>query len=581
MKASRIRIIALVIYVACIAIVASLIFGMSLGRYYTKIEAYADFGIANFNAVVQGEEDSETHQIKGFADGWDASKLYPGMTAENFKFTVSNGKTTGDVSIVGVSYQVVLRTTGNLPLKFRLGVYDSATHEYTYYKTGAQREFNREETIIRGMTPETNTVKWYEYSFYPDVDPASGNAAGAPTTEPSFYIEGGSLASNNHVLEVSWPISGEGDERTNQSKFMKEVDTIELLFNVTSRNTTYTSDAGSVVIDSPETYSDGVINIIPKNSATEKQQYEYKVDYIGFRQEGFENAPYTYNFRITNGYKYADKSIRDSLITRNDYYYTIELKTPVYAQKKDNDTSGSLKMIDISMLDYNLLMQDLFDIDGDLNTGEYIELKALSEEYRVYDELLGDTYGTYTVIAGENGKTPKEIYDEQYMNGNGQQNSGNGQNSGGTDPEELSARYRLYKVVKYTWIENCIYGLTKQNDPSNQLQYLTDTSVLDDEAIMRLINKASSAASAAGQLQFFKNNYQLCVSTADPNVVITNEYLSKISYNAYPEIIVHAQFLAAPVNPGGNTDPGTGSGSGSGNGSGNSGYSGNGSGTGN
>ena len=244
-------------------IFAFLLIGLTTAKYAEKRTVYSGFDAARFNAVILGDigkineagNRSEaqalsvlkdnTKDIKVFGDTLDASKLQPGEgNKKSLHFTVSNGiiplgKDKSNVAEVSEKYSIILRTTGYLPLDFKLTEADAYGNPTYYYPGPAE--------MITPTLGDEQDIKWYQYRFY--VDNATAMLPDNETkNEATFTLElknehgvpgkngvDGDLAVNLHSFEFVWPIKQLPDGSwSNDERYMKEVDVIEAYVSVTS-----------------------------------------------------------------------------------------------------------------------------------------------------------------------------------------------------------------------------------------------------------------------------------------------------------------------------------------------------------
>ncbi|NCB75132.1 MAG: hypothetical protein EOM51_10380, partial [Clostridia bacterium] len=312
-------------------LLVTLLVGLTLARYQDAKIAYTSFGTANFNALILGENTieamtAEEPTVNAFGVNLQTINYRPGMvwnenpnlnTAEILPFSVANGKSSSDCSQVSVDYTLRLRTTGSLPFRYTLAFWIAdATEEGgghdVYYTTGEPK------TVTDGSA---DAGTWYEYAFYPTGE--------ASAEEAVFSLSGGSLQLNSHRLIVEWPVEdgGENGTDTNSPAYMKEVEMIEILAAVSSKNMLDVD--GYLDTEIPDTglvYSTGIIIIDPAKGTTiseNTQDFTYDIDYRSFSQDGTSSRSFT--FTVDNGIG------RDTEQSSPYIVYDMLLKIPVNA----------------------------------------------------------------------------------------------------------------------------------------------------------------------------------------------------------------------------------------------------------
>jgi len=279
-----------------------LLTGISSAKYQETRVAYTNFGAASFNTVVLGSTAEETKagnyrvfnvfenplqvsHVSGYRPGMTYSEDVNRNTAKEIKFSVANGVTWENASDASVQYEISLRTTNHLPLK------------YTLHYNGKSYEAG-EKTRLE---PETSIgTVWYEQKFYETV--------GEGEREASFDLEGGRLNVNDYALVVEWPVEN------NDVKYMKEVELLELFVTVSSKNMLEDPDYGNGVTIQTEPGT-GIIILNPDKG----QSFIHTVDYRAFATE--EGKTF-YNFLIENG---VGKQIKHTKVNTS---YTFEIEVP-------------------------------------------------------------------------------------------------------------------------------------------------------------------------------------------------------------------------------------------------------------
>ncbi|NCB52318.1 MAG: hypothetical protein EOM54_10605 [Clostridia bacterium] len=381
---------ALVISGCYVFLLAVLLVGLTFARYQDAKVAYTSFGASSFNALILGENtiegmtDAENPVVNKFGVNLQTVNYRPGMlwsenpnlcTAGALPFSVTNGTTGADSSQVSVEYSVRLRTSGNLPLKYTLALWvpdelESGGGHYGYYVADQPQ-------MVTDENDHTGT--WYEHRFYPQGTDFSGSSTELPP-EALFELEGGSLQLQSYQLILEWPVvpGGEIGTDTNSPAYMKEVELIEILVTVSSKN--MLDEEGYLDTEIPETnlaYSTGLIILDPDkgiiiDGGGACTGYSYIIDYRSFSQDG--EAARSFTFRVENGVGKATEQSSAYII------YDMLLKIPV------ND--------DTAAYTYTLYMDD---------SDEGITLEA-PMEYRMYNEL-DRTYEVCQTAGLPEGKT--------------------------------------------------------------------------------------------------------------------------------------------------------------------------------
>jgi len=381
---------ALVISGCYVFLLAVLLVGLTYARYQDAKVAYTSFGAANFNALILGENtiegmtDAENQVVNKFGVNLQTVNYRPGMqwsenpnrcTAGVLPFSVTNGTTSADSSQVSVEYSVRLRTSGNLPLKYTLAIWlpdelESGGGHYGFYVAD-------EPQMVTDENDHAGT--WYEYRFYPEDTDFSGSSSALPP-EVLFELEGGSLQLNSYQLILEWPVvdGGETGTATNSSVYMKEVELIEILVTVSSKN--MLDEEGYLDTQIPEAnliYSTGLIILDPEkgiiiDGEEASAGYSYIIDYRSFSQDGETARSFT--FRVENGVGKATEQSSAYII------YDMLLKIPV------NDDTGAYT--------YTVYID---------NSDEGITLGS-PVEYRMYNEL-DRTYEVCQTTSLPEGKT--------------------------------------------------------------------------------------------------------------------------------------------------------------------------------
>lgn len=385
LKSIRTKLIISGIYVLLLGI---LLISMTLGKYQDTRIAYASYGAASFNTVILGEnqlvevteakldddgeeivDDDGTVQMVGtgtyqwnddgvvneFGVSINTADYMPGMiwnedstqsTAEEFSFVVANGRSLEYVSEASVEYYVRLRTLNSLPLEYTL------SYTYTNADTGLTE-------IVRYVTGEPEKIVlddtgdiWYEYSFYvPDdtIEVATDGATDETTEttvdtslleEAIFSIYGGSLGMNEHSLVLEWPSDGDA----NDVRYMKEIETLQILVTSSSKNLLeedgYIGDvdedisyqsSGIIILDptTGEELTSTTVDADTGESTVVGTRYTYEIDYRSFVTDGTQKS---FLLSVDNGVRPDESGVNTGVEhDSNSSSYTVWLKVPYVA----------------------------------------------------------------------------------------------------------------------------------------------------------------------------------------------------------------------------------------------------------
>jgi hypothetical protein len=391
-----------------ILLLAALLLGITLARYQDAMVAYTSFSAASFNALIIGDINSAATLAGEGGDEFEVNVntvgFRPGMrwsanadsTAKVISFSVANGTDEADSAEVSVEYTLRRRTSGNLPLKYTLAEWLSVPAEpegghYVYYDSGAPQFVENDEN---------DSGDWYEYSFYPEgVSPVSG-------LEAVFELEGGSLRTNPHKLIIEWPIAdgGENEPDTNSPVYMKEVELMEVIATVSSKNMLGRYE-NTTVPDTERVYSTGVMILHPAEGKPEGSVYgyEYENDYRSFAEDYALSADArSVSFGVENG---LDKHREQEA----DYvHYDLFLKVPVFLK-----TEGSIYPQAYVYWLYTEERPEGVELDSpvyrlyDELDGSYEEYESLPTAYS--ENELGSEYRMYAVYKLAEDETLRNI----------------------------------------------------------------------------------------------------------------------------------------------------------------------------
>ena len=454
----------LIMFAVYMAFIAVLFLGISTAKYTRSIKGYTNYGATSFNSVILGECPEDT--INAFDRAFCIENCMPGMkfaegdsnTAKIIPFSIANGVTLENASDSSVGYSLTIRTTRNIPLKYTLvQVTNSGTIEY---ETG--------EPVLMESDPSSGIEenKWYEWTFYNISDSAEGEAT---KKKASFSLAGGTLSVNNFELIVEWPIVNEGD---NSTKYMKEVDLVEIYVEASSKNN-IKDENDPIVYSDWDYYGDGIIILDPEKANDSNEAsgittctYNYPVDLRSFHsiatEEGAATADKVYDFTVSNG-----AGIQVPQISINTEY-TLELEVPytVYDETYDaNATEGFAYTLNI----YNE------------KTKTYTAIAPVATEYRLYNVDATDTenFGTFKVV------TEGELSSENLLKWTLEKSN-----------------ERLYKVYKYS---NAAFKLL--NKAANSAGVYADRVAFNDLRIVMPEDSAKHIDEATA----FDNKIQIIV----------------------------------------------------------------------
>ena len=380
---------------------AILLLSISTAKYADAHLAYTSYGAASFNSVILGDCTDGT--ITAFGKTLCADECRPGMeyseeaednTSKSIPFSIANGTSAENASEASVSYTIRLRTTRNLPLRFSLAGLTAAAEgddmEQTLYSAD-------EPVLVKeaNQAGAAGTLSWYEWTFMKD------------TEEAIFSLDGGGISINNHKLIVEWPITETEDGATpdNSADYMKEIDLIEVIVTVSSKNS-IGIEHKPINVPVSELYGKGIIILDPDTDADADDteypfHYSYPLDLRAFHAvtEGGEDDSYNidpedtdnkvYDFTVSNGVgvgmaqvgRYTD--------------YVIEVKTPYTVADTDQNTKPT-KDFEYSLYQY------------DRAAKVYICATTLyPTELRLYNEQVNSPdYGKYRTVSNP---TPNEL----------------------------------------------------------------------------------------------------------------------------------------------------------------------------
>ena len=414
-----------------------LLIGVSTAKYTDARITYSSFGTADFNVVLLGTaEDGTAAQegtVKQFGRTLLAAQYKPGMvftgnsetnTAKLYSFTVANSTEEDNVSDVGVMYNVVLRTTKNLPLSYKL-LQDT---DGTVYQT---------DPVCTVLPKDENGLQWYEWTFRAP-ETGQGDAG-----QPVFFLAGGAADSNNHTLVIEWPIvTGNAGIDTNSPVYQKEVELLEVRIIAAGRN------AAQALMEDPAVepgddrfYGKGLIKLIPG------EQSDYFVDYRSFRRRS--PGHYSFDFALDNGVGNGFHPTED--VTA----YSVRLRVPY-----NTNTSA---------YEYTLAFRDAGAENAD--SEGYITLQPSETSYVLHDELAGLREPVPEETGGAAEETSEEWTETDLSD---------------LSEEELvscmeagtGGRYRLYRVLTYEMQDFRLTSRKTEGDETAEVPAQADFRIL-------------------------------------------------------------------------------------------------------
>ncbi len=392
-------VIACAAFLCAVALLVCYAAVFTVSKYKTEIDGYTNFEISSFHAILLGNMTKEeimetwtdtTKQLTLFGEEVSVANLSPGMESACIPFSLSNGTSVDDISGMDFEFTLRVRTTGNIPLTFRLlwkeiteiknasgQVIDTVETEHTYVTNG---EYYLEEGA-KGDAPR------YIYTF---VEQRTDNGITyTDDNEHYFYMSGGTLSVESFELQMDWPLGVDayGDD-TNSSKYMKEVDVIDMLAIISSKNRseTYTGSSGT-----PTYYSDGYILVKRGTgnfgSETEGESFVLSFDFRAFeiQSSASEYTESDYSFVVGNGNDIYNGSAILNPTTSSYTNFKLEIAVPLTVDTQSKQDS---------VRSCAIYIQDVNDSNEDGDKTDYIEITSTSISYRLYD-ITDDTYESF------------------------------------------------------------------------------------------------------------------------------------------------------------------------------------------
>ncbi len=374
----------------------ALLLPATLGKYKGNLNGYMDFNIGRFNAVLSqtsviGDDGASAfveYSMYDFKPGMNSKELDDTIdenTAATTKFTVSNGSSAADAAGVPLEYTIRIRTSNSLPLKYTL-------KSVVTPKTDSTEEVAEYYTIIPDPETIVSTLAEPRYEYQFGTADAATVAEGeegtddTDTTEPAvtyteikFRLDKSTaqdpVVYREHELIAEWS----ADAEDAQSKYMKEVEIVEIVVTVTSVNPS--DDPSYVFPDNPITdaKAHGVVLMLPTEDLS-AARYDYTIDLRSFADDGFVASGNTdktalrgaFTLIMHNGF---GQGLKNPPVSAN---YSIKLKIPaalVNATGNDAWQFGVFRTEDTGF-------------EENLMTGATVT-------YLLHD-ILNDTYTSYT-----------------------------------------------------------------------------------------------------------------------------------------------------------------------------------------
>jgi len=342
-KTSKSLFIIIVAYCSVVLLVASFLLSSS-AKYRAKINGQTNAHDAQLNGALleslTSTDGGTTYEQAPLGSGSDLVLwgLYPGMSAREYAFVVSNGTDTDTHATVDMEFSVLLRTMENLPLKYTLvcgeSEYPAQTSPYP--------------TAIADEHKQTSDTDWHVYTFFEKYGSAR---------EATFRLTGTDLAIQSLKIRVEWPIITDTNvsKTTNDASYMNEVEIVNVLIKLNSA--IYVDVPVTPVIDDDDVTTVGVIVLTPNLvggvlSAT-STDVSYDVSYDAFR---LKDDGYRYDFEVTNGNRMRYNGI--NVTTYTDYSVSVKIPVSYYTQNMSTmklayrDAFGTEQILQPTKTDY-------------------------------------------------------------------------------------------------------------------------------------------------------------------------------------------------------------------------------------
>ncbi len=327
MRSNKIKAAMLGCSLCCLLLCVALLLPLTMGKYGSKIDGFISFDAGSFNAAItqtetlvsDGEGGTKSifveYSVFDFKPGMSMEEAdtgsVTGNTAATTKFRIANGNSEADAASTPLQYTIRIRTSHSLPLK------------YTLKSVMEPAEGQTEPTVVYHMPlaeptviTEALTEPRYEYQFSEvptnataeedtsaegEVTPLEGEPeTPVEYTEVTFRLEQGTADSKyvyrEHELIAEWS----AEEEFAQSKYMKEVELVEILVTVVSINKT---EDGYDTTDPPGGggHANGIVIVSPASGAS-VNSYKYEIDLRSFKADEMGNEKGSFVFTLNNGF---------------------------------------------------------------------------------------------------------------------------------------------------------------------------------------------------------------------------------------------------------------------------------------
>ncbi len=406
--------------IGCLAF--ALLLPETLGKYTSDINGYIDFNIGRFNAAITQTNVSEDANVSSFVE-YSMYDFKPGMnskeldntleadTAATTKFRVSNGTTAQNAAGVTLEYVIRIRTSNSLPLKYTLKSVMEPTVE------------GGEETVVYhtiSAPPEVITQPLaeprYEYSFSdgsslalaeegesdsPNTDEEETEQPPIQYSEIKFRLSQGTadnpVVFREHELIAEWS----SDEEFAQSKYMKEVEIVEIVVTVTSVNSS--EGDGYEFPDNPITdnKSSGIIVMLPSADLA-PDKYDYQIDLRSFALDDGDNVgDYigAFNLILHNGF---GQGLTNSAVRSATYNMKLKIPATLIEAKGDDKWLFSVYRNDDPNFTSNLMSGAKITYQlRDMKNGTYTDYDDRNA-VPVYDEKQFMLFAVYELKLEQN-----------------------------------------------------------------------------------------------------------------------------------------------------------------------------------
>ncbi len=425
MKSNKTKAAMLGCSLCCLLLCAALLLPLTMGKYGSKIDGFISFDAGSFNAAItqtetlvsDGEGGTKSifveYSVFDFKPGMSMTETdtgsLSGTTAATTKFRIANGNNEEDAASTPLQYTIRIRTSNSLPLKYTLKSVmepersETETGSVAAEPTVVYHTPLAEPTVI---TEELSEPR-YEYQFNEvplqtaeEDTPAEGEVTpseGEPDTpveytEVTFLLEQGTADSKyvyrEHELIAEWS----ADPEFAQSKYMKEVEIVEILVTVVSVNKT--DDPDYQLPDNPVTggHASGILIVSPVSGATENS-YKYELDLRSFKADNNGNDKGSFVFTLHNGFGLG----LDTEAWAADYTMTLKMPADLakgYTYTADDGTEKTVAPWTFKVYRNEIVVEDMMVGAAvtytvrDLKTGKDITDDAGNTKFADYDAAV-------------------------------------------------------------------------------------------------------------------------------------------------------------------------------------------------